>query len=338
MYYFNMKKVFSIIIFISCVNVFAKPDSHTLEIRLTQTQTQIDSLANLETSNRLLIEKIAKEISALKSKKSLGYFEHKRLENFLKESQSMILAQNQIQMEMANLSLQARKLSATLVEIYSSEIDSLVNFVEYNKSSLTNTEKEDFVVQIQNLRVKRDLLLEIMSATTLNYDNEVKIDIDPNDTPRDIEEKADLINDQEDKLRREADNITKQVKKLKDEAELRLRLSELVNDIRIFDQREEPMTRDDIAGVFDKDGSIGRAYWTNQPFFEMNDQTNSKTGVQFNMGNLSELSYQDLEDLVSNLELRSHRLIQRADSLNVLAKDFRNRARKMLDVKKQEQR
>lgn len=311
-----------------------QPQFETLGFQLRFIDAQLDSLAALDKNATAKIDSLAEEISTLKVQKHLGYFERRQLEHKLKESQAFVRQQQELQAEISVHKVQRKALTDQLIDDYSFTIDSLLTRAEQGSPMLSPEEKASLLRQVQTLRARRDFVLSKVVPKPEREQKEVLVEILPADTPREIEEKADYLNDQEDKLRREAARISAQVKDLREESDLRLRMSELMDDIRLFDQREEPLSPSDVAGALTKTESMGRTYWTNAPLDAAVEGVTTLPTVtdQIFTIDLSNVTLDDINDLISSLELHEHKLSHRADSLSAVAEKFRKQAKQMRDI------
>jgi len=311
--------------------ILGQPQFESLESRLLFLDTQFDSLTVLEKNAAEKINSLAEEISKLKSQGHLGYFERRRLESLLKESQELLRKQQELQAEISNYNDQRITLVDQLINRYSIAIDSLLTIADKNSPPLSLEEKAAVAHQMQILRSRKDILIRKLAQKPDQKSTTVLVEILPGDTPREIEEKADYLNDQEDKLRWQVEKISAKVKELATEADLRLRMSEFLDDVRLFDQREEPMTPSEVANALTKTESMGRTYWTNTGL----DATEEGAKVlpsaldQMFMIDMSDIAPEDLEELISRFESESQRLLQQADSLSTLAKMFRRQAKSL---------
>lgn len=314
---------------------FGQSQYEVLESKLSVIEFNIDSLTAIEKKNASLIDSLSVQISALKAKKRLGYLKRRNLENLLKESQALSQNRQSIQAEISTNNRKRNELASQIIELCSSVIDSLLNHLNQTSSIASNEEKAKIFHQMQTLRARRDFLMAEVILIPHRVPKEISVEILPSDTPREIEEKADYLKDQEDKLRREAVRLSVQIKELRTEADLRLRVSELMDDLRLFDQSEEPMSPSEVANALTKTESMGRTYWSNTPIdIAEKSASNLLPAIeQLRPIDLSQINSDEIDEWISIIESQSQKLLNQADSLGSVAGTYREQAKRLRESK-----
>lgn len=225
------------LLFLLTANVLAQDSIRALESQFAEIDSAISDLENKKNILNGELQQKAAQISELKSKSHLSYFQRQKLENLLKESQDLSI-------RMTNLDSEIRKMNQELVKT-GNELSSAYD-IEIKKS-LKNLETRNLSQEyrktiLQNVEVLRRKKETIKNRTGPEDTIEIRVSklrIEPDDTPKQIKQKADLLKDQEDKFRRLASRLRFQKEELTKELDLRNRIGELVTDLALFDQQEE---------------------------------------------------------------------------------------------------
>ncbi|MFQ5824748.1 MAG: hypothetical protein ACE5JB_11875, partial [bacterium] len=243
----------------------------------------------------------------------------------LKDSQDLSNQIEAIDSELHTLDKLYRKTGNRLISIYDSEIKKSLNKLE-NKKILSELRPALFQ-KIELLRSKIEQVKSKIRPLNLKEFKISKLQIDPDDTPKQIEQKADLLKDQEDKLLRFAQQINRQTEELHRELEIQNRIGDLVTDLALFDQQEEALgnvsTLNTKALTAGEEGGPTEDYKENREFIEENLYVGQK---DFDFSNLST---EQLEEVIENLKKRRQRIQAQADSLAKQAEAFYQAAQEM---------
>ncbi|MFQ5866054.1 MAG: hypothetical protein ACE5IW_12575, partial [bacterium] len=252
---------------------------------------------------------------------------HQRLERLLKDSQDLSNQIEAIDSELRSLDKLYGKTGNRLISIYDSEIKKSLNKLEKKKNSPDL--RQALFQTIENLRLKKEQVKQKIRPSPFAQIRIAELQIDPDDTPKRIEQKADLLKDQEDKLRRLVAQISRQTNELQKELAIRNRMNDLVTDLALFDQQEE---------------ALGNVMSTNKARFfgeEALDTDESRELGDFIEENLlvgqkdfdfSNLGMEHLEEVIEHLRNRQQHIQAQADSLGKQAEIFYQAAQ---DMKKQ---
>jgi hypothetical protein len=211
-----------------------------------------------------------------------------------------------------------------LLSIYDTEINRQATIVQ--SDTTTAAVRKISMVQLDDLRRRRGQLAvrNQQSKAILQLRSIV---IDDDDTPVQIRQKADLLLDQSDKLRRHAGDLEEQKKRLKKELDLRYRISDFVTDLSVFDQQEEVLsgTQTSDRTVQDNVDYTGEAALAPDDI-RQSESTFDNLIINPNNHDYTNLTSDDLETVIETIAAHQNRLITQADSLNVQAKKFNKTA------------
>jgi len=320
----NKMKLVAMIIFalllIAEANMFAQGSMRALEFQFVKIDSAVSELENQKNSLNEPLQKNAAQIQELKNKSELNYFQHQKLEGLLKDSQDLSNRMANFDSEIHKMNQNLVKAGNELLTIYDSEIrKSLNNFEnrdlsqEYRKTILQNIETLRRKIRNIKSRIGQENTIEIRMS---------QLRIGPEDTPRKIKQKADLLKDQEDKYRHLASRLSSQREDLTKELNLRNRIDELVTDLALFDQQEEI-----LGNLIASDGSSRLAAAD-----DSNPDTEISQGFRASETHLifvgqkdfdfSTLSSEQLEEVIENLLAEEKQAEVKADSLGKQAETF----------------
>ncbi len=298
----------------------------SLEKELARLDSLIEQQSNLRTILIRDLAAYAKEIQDLKAKESRSYFQQQRLERLLKDSQDVTRKIEKIDSQVQSLQNAYVKNANRLVYLYDAEISKRLKQLENQK--LESTRQRELLAEIERLRLRAEATKEKIGESKIMNLKIPRLAIEADDSPKQIEQKADLLKDQEDKLRATAARIEKQTADLKKEMELKSRMSDLMTDLSVFDQQEEAMGNVNTFDVQDLTGEAGAPTSPDGQFG--NEAGRGQIGkaieqslifgqTDFDFGTLSP---EELEDVIANLKKQEQRLKAQADSLARQAEAF----------------
>lgn len=289
---------------------------------LETTFAKLDSVILKLTEEREMLSKKVEhkaiEIQELKSKKELNYFQHQRLEALLKDSQTLAGQIEATDAELKESDKLLKKTGTELLSYYDSEIKSGLKKLENHK--ISKEMKETLLLKVQTLRTRCEAIKQKIGYEEQPQIKISKIEIQSDDTPRQIEQKADLLKDQEDKYRNLSEQLAKQGSELQKEIEIRNRMNDLVTDLALFDQQDEALgnlaSESKTANV--ENGSLinpsndFRASGSNQLAILVGQK-------DFDYGHLST---EQLEEVIVLLKKQQAEAATKADSLAKQAQSF----------------
>jgi chromosome segregation ATPase len=317
-----------------------------LENNLQETETVLLSLSQRRTDLNNQANHLALEISTLKNQKDTGYFQRQRLESLLKSSQELT---REIELLDKDIFANNQKLQSQceqLIQKYDDQIKTLITQLKSKK--LDKSVKKEFAFQLGVVKEKRELVqarieLGIQEIVELN-----QMALETDENPRQMREKAEWLLDQEKKLRKNAKELERIAKNLKDEIEIREKMVELEQDLTIFSHRDEPIkvgsasqtsntdkrtgSPETVFGDFQNDDliSMQNTAARNNAYLQL--PVTSKSSIRPLFPNLSiqrdatELSVQDIQTYIANLEKRKQLLLSTADSLKSRSEQLSKKA------------
>jgi hypothetical protein len=323
-----LKKLFFLLILFCATRGFSAPiELNAQEKRYATLSSAIDSLQVIVFQLKQKIDSLSQLISPLKEKENLGYFEHRKLTGLLKESNSFSIKRENLLKEIQSLEGQKVVVRDKLIALYHTLVDSLLD--TSNGKAASPSTKKSLARQLNETR-QRLAQLELPGPQLLPPNTTPIPTLDENDTPDEIEAKADYFRDVEDKMRHQAALIADRVKDVMQEITIRKKMAELVNDIRFFDQRDE---------------AIGRSSQTGQPASEaLGPATDAVRGngeklsdysseslvasAQLLQYNFLNLSFYEIDNYLRLLASEKQKLLFTADSLAKAATDLDRQAKK----------
>lgn len=297
-----------------------QPTIEVLELAFEQIENTQRALNDEVQALKGSIQKNDTDVQKIKQNEKLGYLQRQRLESLLKESQTysiQIVKLNNI-LEQQKAALQ--KLGNKLIRNYDLEINKYLK--KLDDKSLPPSVQKNHYTALKIFRGKKSAIQEKTGLQKLDRFELNQLTIKPEDSPKKIEQKADLLKDQEDKYRKIGKQFDSRITNLKKELNLRNRIEDLVTDLALFDQQEEAIGDINTAS----EEALGTA------LIDGADRGSSPApGLQnilvgqkdFDFNSLSE---GDLEDVINKLEVDKLKAESKADSLANRAKSFYQKA------------
>lgn len=299
----------------------------SLEKELVRIDSLITNLGNQRSALARDVGAYAKEIRDLKAKENRSYFQQQRLERLLKDSQDVTNRIEKLDSQLQALQKSYVKSGKKLVGLYDSEISRLLKQLE--NQQLAAARQREVLQEIERLRVRSESLKDRIGESKIAKHKIPRVEIEADDSPKQIEQKADLLKDQEDKLRASASLIEKRANELKKEMELRSRMNDLVTDLSMFDQQEEALGN---VNTFDGQDFRGETA-------DLGAVDHSQVGNLIEQSlifgqkdfDFTTLSPEQLEEVIATLKKQEERLKAQADSVAQQAERFYKAAQ---DLKK----
>ncbi len=295
-----------------------EPETPELKKRFDAVNSSITELSDQRNELSAQVQNYREEIRELKDKETLNYFQRQKLEGLLRTSQDVSREIADIDAEMRTLNESLEKLGRSLIDRYDAEIKS--RLAELEREAISEQTRRQVLAEIQMLRDKSAQIKQRIGIPSLQSIRLSKLSIEPDDSPKQIEQKADLLKDQEDKLRRLANRMRNQANELQKELRVRTRINEFVADISTFDQQEEALgvgslERQSSDLLSESDGPVDESRAGTAPF---EDQL-SVVQKDFDF---SSLSSEELEETTEFLKNQEQQMRVKADSLGQQANRF----------------
>jgi hypothetical protein len=299
-----------------------------LEQQLRTAQLQQDSLAVSINTMMAQTDSLSKRVLALRQKNSLNIAERGQLDNLLKKSQSLSARQEKAVLAHTHISQKINDIKTELTGQYKLREAQLVK-------SLPNSPKPNSTIanELAEIRTRKSELLEQAKVNVSNVTFDLHID--SNDMPGDIEAKAILLRDREDTFRKKAQELEKRHKAVKDETNLRMRMAEMIDDVRLFDSRDEAISSSNISTQLATDEGNRYSDDKSEGWFNPEDMGGISNSVNVSQANeLLSFDFQsipkyDTQDYLNDLEEHKKGLLLEADSLSQIADEFEKQANKL---------
>lgn len=226
------------ILFIA-VTAIAQPDHlqrreqnlQSQQAQILQRQQQLDRL-------KIQSDSLAHLITPLKTKSDLSFFERRRLDALLRDSQQLAQQQEQASAQLTEALRRHNSAGRQLDSLYVTVLDSLSRLVQ-SAPRMDEKTKSALLQQISQVRQKRLDLSPQESAARLAGGPA----LDSDDLPQDMENKADFLRDRADQLRRQSTAMVSRMQQVQKEITLRRRMDDFVQDMRVFDNQDETSRR-----------------------------------------------------------------------------------------------
>jgi hypothetical protein len=301
-----------------------------------ETQYQLVQLQQKQLSERA--GDLAEIINRLKTRRAKNLITERELERQLALSQALAERHQAAQQREAWLHNELMRFSEAVIKNLNNAIHSLGDSLRVAQAKRDDAGQRRSSANLQLATRLRNRCLAYLN-TAPGAIPVVEIQLEPDDSPRQIAQKSDFMLDQSDRLKKAAGSIDKKLGEMKGEIELRRRLADFVGDLAAFDPRSESIsgsiqrsenavaaTRDQ-ANIPDSDekarfGQISSDLSLSQII--LNFETNWPA-------NTAQLSSDELEEWIGQLERQQKQLLSTADSLAQKAREFR----KILESKKE---
>jgi hypothetical protein len=300
-------------------------------------QAELTQLQALNSRLRHRADSLAVVINELKQQQEIGYFERVRLESLLKKSQKLSETIEQNATKSKQLKDERYQLGTELIGMYSYRIDSLLLLVQ----SKNGSSREKLLQRIQELRQKRFVLERENIPAVADIPATDRLTVEESDTPEEIEAKRTYYLDQSEKLKQRAALLQEKMSRVQKETKLRRRMADLVEDVRLFDQSDEPYAFSSSDAVFADDGLDQQREYVNAPVAggKENDRVPSRLEFERVLTvNTGTLSIYQVDQYISLLEGEEKKYLAISDSLRRVADQYAEQAetlRQSIDEKPQ---
>ncbi|MBD3383323.1 hypothetical protein GF407_00210 [candidate division KSB1 bacterium] len=313
-------------------NDASEPDKRYETILSEKTQLQA-----LNSRLRHRADSLAAAISELKQQQEISYFERVRLENLLKKAHKVSETIELNTEKTEQLEDERQELGTQLIGIYSYRIDSLLSLLQTESGS----SKEQLLQRIQSLRQKRSVLEMENIPTVAEIPSADRLTVEESDTPEEIEAKRIYYLDQSEKLKQRAALLQEKMTRVRKETKLRRRMADLVEDVRLFDQSDEPYALSSSEAVAVRDGLDQQSEYVNSPIGEGREGDTVPSRLEFEQVltvNTGMLSIYQVDQYIELLQGEEQKYIAISDSLHRVADQYAQQAetlRQSIDEKSQ---
>ncbi len=317
----------NILLFLTVPALQARTDLQRRERLLLHLQARIDSVNVVLNQYAKRSDSLADQTAGLRVQKRLSFFERRKLDNLLKRSQSISQQQERAVAFLNGLSEEKRQETVKLQRLYESAIDSLLTRIEQQEGRTRQVEA--WTAQVQRWRIRQKSLGDHrITLSPADYGPE----LEPDDMPADLKAKADFYRDRIDRYRDKAGELETRIAQVRQETTLRRRMSEMVSDVRLFDQRDEAFSPETGQAPADAeqiltDAGRGEENWKN--FDYMGGVSNTSALIQadkYLKFDFYALPAYDVEGYLADLEKEKKRLLAAADSMAAVIKEYEEQA------------
>jgi len=261
-------------------------------------------------------DSLATLIQALKNKPSLNIFQRQKLEDLLKSSQQLEQQIFEIDRKITADENEHQLVLKQLIKYYDSEIERLVDRLK--RKSFPPAQQNTQYQRLTALKTDRDQYLRKIKSNLINIQLNSQIRIDETDSHQAIKQKADLLKDQEDKIRRQAKAVEKKVVDLNNEQKLRNRMNELISDTYLLDKPNETLLSPaQVNATREVDQTFNTIKNSELENMSLSDISNFLITTDVNR-----VSHLDLDYYIQDLKQVKTMLNRSADSLAVAADQF----------------
>ncbi len=299
------------------IQLTPQPTLEVFELKFERLDRYVQTLKQeIKLLHEQIQEKTA-QIGELKASGKLDYLQQQSLKRLLQESQDLSNTVTEHDLSLREAKVNWGKSGNALLRLYDEEIARALQQLESTKSS--KKRKETVYHKLAGLRNKRQQLKVTLEQQEVQEVKVNELKISPEDSPKKIRQKADLLKDQEEKMRRQSKALHGRSKELQSQLNLRIRMSELVSDLALFDQQEEAVTALSAARSVAETGTD----FTDAAVSQDNRLASQKS-FDFEV-----LSTEQIEELILQIKKKQHITAARADSLADRANKFYQAAEKL---------
>ncbi|MBC8182163.1 hypothetical protein H8E88_13700 [candidate division KSB1 bacterium] len=278
-------------------------------------------------------DSLTSAIQIFKGEKRLNVFQRQQLEQLLKSSQ----INNQQLKKQDQEIIQTEKLYQDELQIiiqwHEGKIDSLLALQKMKTKKIDGS----IIKKLAGLKTERDYYLKKLKPRFLKKVPGNTITISEFDSYQKIRQKADLLKDQEEKIRKQKQLLTSQTADLDNELKLRSRMNELISDTYLMDYDSDIPSQSAMA--MDEKSGRNQNLDFNEAVYVGYGATEASpidaTDILILYADVSEFSTMDLELYIQRLRAVEKQLGKSADSLQIKANLFYQAAeKKKKEIKK----
>lgn len=189
---------------------------------------QVTALRAEQLKQRNELSTLSAKIETLKAASKGKLLPGSELDSALKRSQELSGALSELAAQVNGRETELENANLALLDGLSAELTRVRS--EFDRQSDRNVRK-GLIGQLRKLRAERDALRQTLPATRIPTLDAVR----PSDDPEELLEQADLLRDNEEKLRRELKTLEARIAERRDEAELDRRVQRFMGEESMFD-------------------------------------------------------------------------------------------------------
>jgi hypothetical protein len=276
-------------------------------------------------------DSLAQQIRLLKGEEPLNFFERRRLDKALRDAQDLAVSREVNLRALTEQRGEEVRFARALDERYAAVIDSLLKAAD----RIAPAQRHELSAQAERLRSRRAALQSLLMGDLPASSPAPAIALKSGDLPDEIRAKADLLRDREDQLRRQVLQLERRTGQVKQETSLRKKMADLVADVSLFEQRDETAQLASRSVAAEATNDFGGKAGVEISRESLVSMDLASPADQLLRVDLRSLSAEDADQLLRDLEGQRRRLILRADSLAIQARQFDAEADKLRDTLKQ---
>jgi len=308
--------IITLILSINCFAYAQQDDVQSLKQQEQDLASQVQS-ANAEKSTLIQQgDSLAMLIQDLKKKPSINIFQRQKLEDLLKSSQHLAQEIFEIDQKIVSLDQEHQLILKQLIDYYDSEIEKIVD--RQKKKPLPPDHQQTQYQHLTALKTERDNYLQKIKSNLINVSMNRQIRIEATDSHQAIKQKADLLKDQEEKIRNQAKAVEQKVADLEHEQKLRNRMNELIADTYLLDKPNETLLP---PSQVDANREVDQTFNTIKNS-ELSNMSLSDISNFLITTDVNRISHLDLDYYIQDLRHVKKMLNYSADSLAVAADQF----------------
>lgn len=255
------------------VSAFAAGPLEALRANARSVRDDVSALKAEQLAKRSELSQVSSRIEALKAQTKGRLLPGGELDAALKHSQELSGALTELAQRMSSRETELEAAQLALVEGLSQELARLrADFDRLND----RTQRRALIEQMKKVRAERDAVRATLPASKLPTMDALK----PSDDPEELLEQADLLRDNEEKLRKELKAVETRIAERREEAELDRRVQRFMGEESMFDDQDRRLRVQRTTTFTAKDTSLpGRTGNEQQP---ANVGSQSDTAGAFN--------------------------------------------------------
>jgi len=260
-------------------------------------------------------------IQQLKSEKNLNIFERQKLEQLFKKTQELEIKNQEKRQRLEKTEEEYQIFLHDVIVWCDGQIQSYLALIE-NKKKGTQAQRAK-LKELYALKKIRKEYFRKLKPLSIPVQINASIEINEFDSYEKIIQKADVVKDQEDKVRKKLSALKERMKEAENELTLRNKMNELISDTYLMEHQSETL-------ISSRQSEKGKTLtWDGETL-------NSEESVEISLNNfdhflksdVSEFSNMDLEFYLQNLKSMISKLNHSADSLQLKAETFYRSAEK----------
>jgi len=192
---------------------------------------QVSAVKGQQLAGRNELSKLSERITTLKAESKGKLLPGGELDAALKRSQELSTSLSDLAQSVAGKESALENANLALLDGLSAELNRVR--AEFDRQTDRQVRK-GLIDQMRKLRAEREALRQTLPATRIPNLDTVK----PSDDPEELLEQADLLRDNEEKLRKELKSLEARIAERRDEAELDKRVQRFMGEESMFDDSD----------------------------------------------------------------------------------------------------